>query len=99
MHRCVPDERRAASHAQWISGATGRSRIFCNLLDQKSDVDSRPQLTGRKSTSDFWSSRLQNIRELRTRIHVRLLVQKSDVDSRPQLTGRKFLDEDRISDS
>ena len=48
MHRCVPDERRAASHAQWISGAAGRSRIFCNLLDQKSDVDPHSQLTGRK---------------------------------------------------
>src|ERR1700722_10794077 len=48
MHCCISDERRAASHAQWISSAAGRSRIFCNLLDQMSDVDSRPRRTRRE---------------------------------------------------
>src|SRR5215467_15446001 len=47
--RCgLPDERRTASTAERISSAACGSRIFCNLLGQKSDVDSRPQRGGRE---------------------------------------------------
>src|ERR1700739_1467934 len=56
--RCgITYERRAASDAQWISGAAGCSRIFFDVLDQMPGVDSRSQRAGRKLLGEDCISR------------------------------------------
>src|SRR5207245_9928593 len=60
MPRRLSDERRTASHAQWISCAPGRPRIFCDLLDEVPDVDSRSERAGRKLLDEDRISRARH---------------------------------------
>src|SRR5882672_9240767 len=48
MYRRLPDERRTTADAERISGATGRPRILCDVLDEMPDVDSRAGRSGRE---------------------------------------------------
>src|SRR6059058_3940736 len=47
--RCgVCDEWRAATNAERFSGTAGGAGVFCHVLDEVSDVDSRTGQSGRK---------------------------------------------------
>src|SRR5256885_14719937 len=48
MRARVCDEWRAATDVERFSGAAGDAGIFCNVLDEVPDVDSRTGQSGRK---------------------------------------------------
>src|SRR5882724_1636642 len=42
------DEWRAVANVEWISGAASGAGVFCDVLDEVPDVDSRTGQSGRK---------------------------------------------------
>ena len=48
MRRGLLDERRTSANAQWFSSAAGRPGVFCDVLDEMSDVDPLAGRAGRE---------------------------------------------------